>query len=232
MRVVAQLSLGVGALALMGGAVMVCVFVLGNIGAATSIFGQNSLQRIGVAALIGFVIAWSLPRLGVPLLLCVGMSATIGAGTTAQLGAMRIGEEIDALEVLGINTITYLASTRVIAGIIVAAPLGCLGQLSGYIVAHFVLTVVSHQSAGGYEHYFNTFLKLTDTFWCLSQVVAQAAVIMLIHTYYGYHASGGPAGVGEATGRSVRAGLVAAIFVGLLVTLGAYGRSGDFRLSG
>jgi phospholipid/cholesterol/gamma-HCH transport system permease protein len=59
-----------------------------------------------------------------------------------------------------------------------------------------------------------------------------ALVIMLVHTYYGFTASGGPAGVGEAVGRSVRTSLIAAVFVVLFLALAIYGQSGNFNLAG
>ena len=83
-----------------------------------------------------------------------------------------------------------------------------------------------------YDHYFNTFLNPTDLMWSFLQAESMALVVMLIHTYYGYTASGGPAGVGLAVGRAVRASLVAAVFVTLFVSLAIYGRSGNFHLSG
>jgi phospholipid/cholesterol/gamma-HCH transport system permease protein len=57
-------------------------------------------------------------------------------------------------------------------------------------------------------------------------------VVMLVHTYYGYTATGGPAGVGEAVGRAVRTSLIAAAFVSVIITLSVYGQSGNFDLSG
>ena len=83
-----------------------------------------------------------------------------------------------------------------------------------------------------YDHYFNTFLNPTDLIWSFFQAVVMAVVIMLVHTYYGFTASGGPAGVGEAVGRAVRTSLIAAALVVLFVSLAIYGQSGNFNLSG
>jgi phospholipid/cholesterol/gamma-HCH transport system permease protein len=93
-------------------------------------------------------------------------------------------------------------------------------------------TFVYGQSTGVYDHYFNTFLNPTDLIWSFLQAVAMAIVIMLVHTYYGFNATGGPAGVGEAVGRAVRTSLVSAVFVTLFVSLAIYGQSGNFHLSG
>jgi phospholipid/cholesterol/gamma-HCH transport system permease protein len=231
-RVVAQMSMGVGALALVGGAVVIVSFLVLNAGSIIGLVGYPQLNQIGIQALAGFLSAYINPRLATPLIVAVGLAATIGAGSTAQLGAMRINEEIDALEVMGISTITYLVSTRVVAGVIVVIPLFFLSLLAGFVGTWAVVVVSYGQSSGGYDHYFDTFLRSTDIIWALLQVMLQGLVIMLIHTYYGFNASGGPAGVGEATGRAVRTSLVATVFVTLVVALAIYGRSGDFHLSG
>jgi phospholipid/cholesterol/gamma-HCH transport system permease protein len=167
-----------------------------------------------------------------PLVAGIGLAATIGAGSTAQLGAMRISEEIDALEVMGIRSIAYLASTRVIAGVAVVIPLYCVAVLMAFLATRVGTTFVYGQSTGVYDHYFNTFLNPTDLIWSFLQAVAMAIVIMLVHTYYGFNATGGPAGVGEAVGRAVRTSLVSAVFVTLFVSLAIYGQSGNFHLSG
>ena len=171
-------------------------------------------------------------RLIAPATTAVALSATIGAGATAQLGAMRINEEIDALEVMGIRSIAYLASTRVLAGLLVVIPLYCVGVLASFWAARFGTTVLYGQSTGVYDHYFRTFLNPIDLFWSFIQCVALAVVIMLVHTYYGFSARGGPAGVGEAVGRAVRTSLIVSAFVLVMISLAVYGQSGNFNLAG
>jgi phospholipid/cholesterol/gamma-HCH transport system permease protein len=232
LRCIAEMSLGIGALAFIGGTVVIVTFLTANTGVLVAVLGYTNLNDIGVAALEGVFSAFANPRLAVPAEVAVGLAATIGAGTTAQLGAMRISEEIDALEVMGIRAIAYLASTRMLAGLIIVMPLGCLALIGGFVTTRVLVLISYGQALGVYDHYFNTFLKATDLLWCLLQILAQAFVIMLIHTYYGFNASGGPAGVGEATGRATRASLVAAMTITLVVGLVLYGRSGNFNLSG
>ena len=145
---------------------------------------------------------------------------------------MRISEEIDALEVMGIRSVAYLTSTRVVAGIIVVVPLYCVSVLMAFLATRFGTTYIYGQSTGVYDHYFNTFLNPTDLLWSFLQAVSMAVVVMLVHTYYGFTASGGPAGVGDAVGRAVRTSMVAAVAVTLLVSLAIYGQSGNFHLAG
>ncbi len=231
-RLIAQMSLGVGALAVVGGTIVIVAFLTLSTGALVAVQGYNQFADVGVEALTGFASAYFNVRLIAPLTAGIALAATIGAGATAQLGAMRINEEIDALEVMGIRSLTYLASTRLLAGVIVVIPLYCVAILMSFVAARFGTTFVYGQSTGVYDHYFNTFLQPTDVIWSFFQAVVMALVIMSVHTYYGYTASGGPAGVGEAVGRAVRTSLISAVFVTVFVSLAIYGQSGNFNLSG
>jgi phospholipid/cholesterol/gamma-HCH transport system permease protein len=230
-RLIAQMSLGTGALALIGGTVVIVGFLTLSAGALIAVQGYNQLAGIGVEALTGFVSAYLNVRIIAPVTAGIALAATIGAGATAQIGAMRISEEIDALEVMGIRSVAYLASTRVVSGVLVVIPLYCVAVIMAFAAARLGTVLVYGQSAGVYDHYFNTFLIPSDLLWSFVQTIAMAIVVMLVHTYYGYTASGGPAGVGEAVGRAVRASLVSLVFVCLLVSLAVYGQSGNFHLA-
>jgi phospholipid/cholesterol/gamma-HCH transport system permease protein len=225
------MSLGVGALALMGGAMIIVSFLVMNAGAVMGVIGHAELGDVGVEALGGFFSAFGNTRLPAPVISVVGLSATIGAGTTAQLGAMRINEEIDALEVMGIPAVAYLASTRLVAGVIAVVPIFFMALVAGYSASRFVIVDFYGQPGGVYDHYFYTFLDPLDVLWSTVQVAVGGVAVMLIHTYYGLTASGGPAGVGEATGRAVRAALVVSVFWVLAMSLILYGSSGHFHLS-
>jgi phospholipid/cholesterol/gamma-HCH transport system permease protein len=231
-RLIAQMSLSNGALALIGGTVAVVGFLTLSVGSLVGIQGYNQFASFGTEALTGFASAYFVTRLLAPVIAGIALAATIGAGATAQLGAMRINEEIDALEVIGIRSIAYLASNRVVAGVIVVIPLYCVAMLTAYFSARFTTTYVYGQSTGVYDHYFHTFLNPTDLIWSFFQAIVMAIVIMMVHTYYGFTASGGPAGVGEAVGRSVRTSLIAAVFVVLFLSLAIYGQSGNFHYAG
>ena len=232
MRIIAQMGLGAGALIVIGGTVAIVAFLTVTTGALVAVQGYTDFSEIGVEALTGFASAFFNVRLIAPATTAIALAATIGAGATAQLGAMRINEEIDALEVMGIRSIAYLASTRVVAGLLVVIPLYCVGVLASFWAARFGTTALYGQSTGVYDHYFRTFLNPTDLIWSFVQSIAMAVVIMLIHTYYGFTASGGPAGVGEAVGRAVRMSLIISAFVVMMISLAVYGQSGNFNLAG
>lgn len=229
---IAQMSLGTGALAVVGGTIVIVGFLTMSAGALIAVQGYNTLAGVGVEALTGFASAYLNVRIIGPLTTGIGLAATIGAGATAQLGAMRIAEEIDALEVMGVRSIAYLASTRLLAGVIVVIPLYCIAVLMSFVAARVGTTFIYGQSTGVYDHYFTTFLNPLDLVWSFVQAVAMALTVMVIHTYYGFNATGGPAGVGEAVGRAVRASLIVVVFVTLVISLSVYGQSGNFNLSG
>ena len=98
------------------------------------------------------------------------LAATVGAGATAELGAMRISEEIDALEVMSIRSIAFLASTRVVAGLVVIIPLYALAITMAFLSPQVTTVLFYGQSAGTYNHYFHTFLRLNDVGWSFAEV--------------------------------------------------------------
>jgi phospholipid/cholesterol/gamma-HCH transport system permease protein len=232
LRLIAQMGLGTGALAVIGGTVVIVAFLTVTTGALAAVIGYNQFADIGVEALTGFASAYFNVRLAAPLTSGIALAATIGAGATAQLGAMRINEEIDALEVMGIRSISYLASTRLVAGVIVVIPLYCVAVIAAFFSARLCTTVIYGQSSGVYDHYFNTFLYPMSLVWSFLLAISMAVLIMLVHTYYGFTATGGPAGVGEAVGRAVRSSLVSAGVLTVFISLAIYGQSGSFNLSG
>ena len=194
--------------------------------------GYSSLGNIGIEALTGFFAAFINVSISAPVIAGIGLAATIGAGSTAQLGAMRINEEIDALESLAIPPAEYLVSTRIVAGMIAIAPLYTLAVIASFLASRYTTVLLFGQSAGLYDHYFDTFLNPIDILWSFLQAVCMAITVMLIHTYYGFFATGGPSGVGVAVGKAVRSSLIAVVSVTLLVSLAVYGANGNFNLSG
>lgn len=231
-RLIAEISMGAGTLAMIGGTVAIVGFLTLAAGGTLAVQGYSSLGNIGVEALTGFLAAFINVRISAPVVAGIGLAATFGAGVTAQLGAMRINEEIDALESMAVRPVEYLVSTRIVAGMIAITPLYSIAVILSFLASQFVTVVLFGQSGGLYDHYFNTFLNPIDLLWSFLQAVLMAITILLIHTYYGYFATGGPAGVGVAVGNAVRTSLVVVVSVTLLVSLAIYGSNGNFNLSG
>ncbi len=231
-RLIAEISMGAGTLAMIGGTVVIVGFLTLAAGGTLAVQGYSSLGNIGIEALTGFLAAFINVRIAAPVVAGIGLAATFGAGVTAQLGAMRINEEIDALEAMAIRPISYLVSTRIVAGMMAITPLYCIAVILSFLASRFTTTFLFGQSEGLYDHYFSTFLNPIDLLWSFLQAALMAITILLIHTYYGYFAAGGPAGVGQATGNAVRTSLIVVVSVTLLISLSIYGSNGNFNLSG
>jgi phospholipid/cholesterol/gamma-HCH transport system permease protein len=231
-RLIAEISMGAGVLAMIGGTLLIVSFLTLATGGVLAVQGYSSLGNIGIEALTGFLSAFINVRIAAPVIAGIGLAATFGAGVTAQLGAMRINEEIDALEAMGIRPIEYLVSTRLVAGMISITPLYSIAVLMSFLASRFTTVFLFGQSGGLYDHYFYTFLNPIDLLWSFLQAILMALTILLIHTYYGYFATGGPSGVGAAVGNAVRTSLIVVVSVTLLVSLAVYGSNGNFNLSG
>ena len=230
-RLIAEIGMGAGAMAVVGGTVAIVGFVTLSAGSLIAIQGFASLGNIGVEAFTGFLAALVNVRLTAPVVTGEALAATVGAGATAEIGAMRISEEIDALEVMGIKSISYLVSTRIIAGSVVIIPLYAMSLIMAFAAAQLTTTVLYGQSGGTYSHYFHTFLRPNDVFWSFVEVIIISVIVMINHCYFGYNCSGGPVGVGEAVGRSMRTSLVVVQFVVLFASLALYGTNPNFNLT-
>ncbi len=231
-RLLAEVSLGSGALSVIGGTVGVIAFLAFFTGSQVGLQGYSSLNQLGTGAFTGFVSAYLNTREIAPLVAGLALAATVGCGFTAQLGAMRISEEVDALEVMGIPSLPFLVTTRMIAGFIAVVPLYVLGLLSSYGATRFIVVHYFGQSAGTYDHYFHLFLPPIDVLYSFIKVMVFAVVIILIHCYYGYNASGGPAGVGVAVGKAVRTSIVAINIVDFFLSLAVWGATTTVRIAG
>jgi phospholipid/cholesterol/gamma-HCH transport system permease protein len=231
-RLIAEISMGAGTLAMIGGTLVIVGFLTLAAGGTLAVQGYSSLGNVGIEALTGFLAAFINVRIAAPIVAGIGLAATLGAGVTAQLGAMRINEEIDALESMAIRPVSYLVSTRIVAGMMAITPLYSIAVVLSFLASQFTTVVLFGQSSGLYNHYFTTFLNPIDLLWSFLQALLMAITILLVHTYYGYFAAGGPAGVGVATGNAVRTSLIVVVSVTLLVSLSIYGANGNFNLSG
>src|SRR6476661_3363971 len=232
LRILAEVTLGSGSLAVIGGTVGVITALCFFTGTEVGLQGYAALNQLGTAAFTGFVSAYFNTREIAPLVAGIALAATVGCGFTAQLGAMRISEEVDALEVMAIPSMPFLVATRVVGGLIAIIPLYVVGLLSSYFASRLVVTQFYGQSSGTYDHYFNAFLPPGDVLWSFGKVLVFAVTVILIHCYHGYNASGGPAGVGVAVGRAVRSSIVAINVIDLLLSMAIWGASTTVRLAG
>ncbi|MFF3904572.1 MlaE family ABC transporter permease [Streptomyces sp. NPDC001848] len=232
LRLLAEVSFGRGALAVVGGTVGVIAFMSFFTGTEVGLQGYAALNQLGTSNFVAFLSAYFNTREIAPLVAGLALSATVGAGFTAQLGAMRISEETDALEVMGVPSLPFLVTTRMIAGFVAVIPLYVIGLLSSYLAARTITTGYYGQSTGTYDHYFHQYLPPVDVLWSFGKVIVFAVLIILVHCYYGYHASGGPAGVGVAVGRAVRTSIVAINVLDFFLSLAIWGANTTVRIAG
>lgn len=232
LRLIAEVTFGVGVLAVLGGTVGVIVMMSGFTGVVVGLQGYAALDQIGSSVLTGFLSAYINTREVAPIVASLALSATVGCGFTAQLGAMRISEEIDALEVMAIPSVPYLVTTRIIAGFVAVIPLYVVGLLSSYLATRGVNTMLQGQSTGSFDHYFHLFLPPEDVIYSFVKVIIFAFVLVMIHCFYGFTASGGPAGVGVAVGRAVRTTIVVIAILNFFVGLALWGTTTTVRVAG
>ena len=232
LRLLSEVAFGSGALAVIGGTVGVIAFMSFFTGTEVGLQGYAALDQLGLGPISGFISAFFNTREIAPLVAGLALSATVGCGFTAQLGAMRISEEIDALEVMAVPSLPFLVTTRIIAGFIAVIPLYIIGLLSSYLATYVIVVDYNHASPGTYSHYFHLFLPPGDVVWSFFKVLVFSVVIVLVHCYYGYTAKGGPAGVGVAVGKAVRTTIVAINVFDLFLSLAIWGSNVSVRLAG
>jgi phospholipid/cholesterol/gamma-HCH transport system permease protein len=218
-----DISLGSGALVVGGGMFFVVVSIAFFTGTEVGLEGFNGLQQIGAEAFTGVITSLANTREITPLVAGVALAAQVGAGFTAQLGAMRISDEIDALEVMGVNSVVYLVATRVWAALVTMIPLYLAALFASFLASELIVTKFFHLSSGTYQHYFRLYLPPIDIFYSFMKAMIFAVLVTFVHTYYGYNATGGPAGVGVAAGRAIRLSIILVVVVNLILSLVLFG---------
>ncbi len=201
LRQLKDIAWGSGAILVGGGTVGVMILLSISAGTSLGIEGFSGLELIGLAPLTGFVSASANTRELAPLVAALALGAQVGCRFTAQLGSMKIAEEVDALEVMAINPMRFLVATRVVACMVGILPLYLIGLLGSYVASQASVVILFGQSPGQYDHYFSTFIQGRDVFYSVIKILVFALAIALIHCWYGMKVRGGPQSVGEATGR-------------------------------
>src|SRR6266571_3658037 len=179
LRLLAEVTFGTGALAVIGGTVGVITFLSFFTGTEVGLQGYQALDQLGTSAFTGFLSAYFNTREIAPLVAGLALSATVGCGFTAQLGAMRISEEIDALEVMAIPSLPYLVSSRLVAASIAVIPLYAFALVCSYAATRFVAVTYYHQSPGTYDHYFHVFLPQQDIVYSVVKVLVFSVIVVL-----------------------------------------------------
>lgn len=232
MAVFTDLTWGNGRAVIVGGGVAPVLAILGVVaGAMIGIVGHSALDMLGMAPLTGAMSALANPRELAPLIAAIGFAAQAGCRITAEIGSMRISEEIDALEAQAIDPVPYVVSTRLIASVIAIIPTYLIALALAYASTRATIALVSG-TTGPYDHYFAMFTEPVDLLYSLVKVVVFVLVVGLVHSYQGFHATGGPEGVGIASGRAIRASLVLIVITDMILTLAMWGLDSTIRFTG
>jgi phospholipid/cholesterol/gamma-HCH transport system permease protein len=189
------------------------------IGLQCGIEGAYFNRSVGSPAYAGVFAAWCDLRELVPYAFGYMMAAKVGTGIVAELGSMRISDEIDALEVMGIDSMLFLCATRLLAAWMVLPFMYIAAVGAGFFASYLaVVQQIGEVSSGGFFLVFWMFQNPPDLLYSVIKGMLMATVIVLVGCYYGYNAGGGPVGVGTATAKSMVLNIVLVHLIGMLGT--------------
>ncbi|WP_396932301.1 ABC transporter permease [Mycolicibacterium sp.] len=231
-RLLSDIAWGNGSLVVGGGTAGVALVLGVTVGAIVGIEGYNFLNLLGLGPATGIISSLVNTRELAPIAASLAFATQGGCRFTAQLGSMRIAEEIDALDSLAIRPIPYLVTTRLMASVVAVIPLYVLCLAVSYLTTQIVVEVISGGSNGSYLHYFTLMLSGTDVLYSLLKAVVFVWIASTIQCYYGFYASGGPEGVGIAAGHAMRAAITVTIVVNMLLTMALWSVDAGARFGG
>lgn len=232
LRLLSNIAWGNGSIVVGGGTAGVAVVLGFTAGALVAVEGYNFLNLLGLGPATGIISSLVNTRELAPIMASLAFAMQAGCRFTAQLGAMRIAEEIDALESLAIRPIPYLVTTRLMASVIAVIPLYIACLAVTYLTCQVVAEVISGGSVGPYLHYFTMMLSAKDIAYSVVKCVVFVWLSSTVQCYYGFYASGGPEGVGVAAGHAMRASITVVIMVNMLLTMALWSIDAGARFGG
>ncbi|RAV10677.1 ABC transporter permease [Mycolicibacterium sp. GF69] len=231
-RLLSDIVWGNGSLVVGGGTAGVAIVLGVTVGALVGIEGYNFLDLLGLGPATGIISSLVNTRELAPIALSLAFATQAGCRFTAQLGSMRIAEEIDALDSLAIRPIPYLVTTRLMASVIAVIPLYVVCLAVSYLTTQVVVQVISGGATGSYLHYFTLMLSGQDMLYSLLKAIIFVWIATTIQCYYGFYATGGPEGVGVAAGHAMRASITVVIIVNMLLTMALWNVDAGARFGG
>ncbi len=232
LRLLSNIAWGNGSIVVGGGTAGVAVVLGFTAGALVAVEGYNFLNLLGLGPATGIISSLVNTRELAPIMASLAFAMQAGCRFTAQLGAMRIAEEIDALESLAIRPIPFLVTTRLMASVIAVIPLYIACLAVTYLTCQVVAEVISGGSVGPYLHYFTMMLSAKDIAYSVLKCVVFVWLSSTLQCYYGFYASGGPEGVGVAAGHAMRASITVVIMVNMLLTMALWSIDAGARFGG
>ncbi|MCV7353907.1 ABC transporter permease [Mycolicibacterium fluoranthenivorans] len=227
-----NMAWGRGSLVVDGGTISVLLLLGVATGASLGIEALAVLDILGFGSLSGIIGGIGAVRILGPIVAGIAFMSQAGTRMTAEIGAMRIAEEIDAVEAIGLRPIPFVVGTRLIGALTCVIPGYLLTLMGVFYTIQLVVVTFSGEHGGTYFHYFVMFLNPTDLLYSTIKLSIYCIAVTLIHCYYGYFASGGPVGVGMASGRAVRASLVTIVVLDFTTTVLLWGLQPEFIFKG
>lgn len=206
------------------GSSLVIVLMAFLMGSACGLEASAATRALGGGSSIGVFTAFCSTREVVPFIFGFILAAKVGCGIVAELGSMRVREEVDAIEVMGIPAVSYLVSTRLVAAMLmlplVYAVAVAAGQFGAWLVA---VAYFADVSQGTFEIGFYAALSPLDLLYSAIKGLAIAMLVVSVSLYFGFSVRGGPVEVGMATARSMGINLILATFANTALTLVFWG---------
>jgi phospholipid/cholesterol/gamma-HCH transport system permease protein len=227
-----NMAWGRGSLIVDGGTISVLLLLGAATGATLGIEALAVLNILGFGPLAGIISGIGAVRVLGPIVAGIAFMSQAGTRMTAEIGAMRISEEIDAVEAIGLRPIPFVVGTRLIGALTCVVPGYLLTLMGTFYTIEMVVVLFNGEHGGTYNHYFVMFLSPMDLLYSAIKVSVYCVAVTLIHCYYGYFASGGPVGVGMASGRAVRASLVTIVVLDLTTSILIWGLQPVFIFKG
>lgn len=227
-----NMAWGRGSLIVDGGTISVLLLLGIATGASLGIEALAVLNILGFGSLSGIIGGIGAVRILGPIVAGIAFMSQAGTRMTAEIGAMRISEEIDAVEAIGLRPIPFVVGTRLIGALTCVIPGYLLTLMGVFYTIELVVVLFSGEHGGTYTHYFVMFLTPIDLLYSTIKLSIYCMAVTLIHCYYGYFASGGPVGVGMASGRAVRASLVTIVVLDFTTTVLLWGIQPEFIFKG
>jgi phospholipid/cholesterol/gamma-HCH transport system permease protein len=215
------------------GSTPVVLILVAFTGLQCSVEAYYSLSQIGAQGLVGVFNALCDMREITPLFFGFALGAKIGCGLVAELGTMRVNEEIDALDVMGMPTVRYVVTSRVIAALLIMPFMYFLALAAAFTASWFVQHFqVGQISDGAYFDYFWRFLNLKDLLFSMIKAISFAFLIIMVAIYYGFHVTGGAVGIGRAVAKTMAVSLVMTVLVNAFLTQLFWGVDSNLPIPG
>jgi phospholipid/cholesterol/gamma-HCH transport system permease protein len=187
-------------------------------GAVISLQVGNLTSQLGAQSFAGATAVLAVVREAAPIAAALLIAGAAGSAICSDMGARKIREEIDAMEVLGIDPVARLVVPRVLATVFVALMINGLVIGAGILGGYFFTVIVAGGSAGAFLSSFTALASLTDLVLAMIKAAIFGFLAAIVGAYKGLNAGGGPSGVGRAVNESVIIAFMLLFFLNAIIT--------------